>query len=174
MNIVQELHSMGVIKKGEFILKSGEKSDFYIDMRKAISSPILLKEISRRLYVTASTYSSIIINCIAGVPMGGIPYAAFISALYDIPMVMIRKTSKTHGTCQLIEGNIDKATPITLVEDVITTGQSLLDTIKNVENEGFKINMVITIVEREKMGVQMLRNLGYNVVSLFTKDDLLV
>ena len=167
MDLIGRLHEIGVLSRGEFILKSGEKSDYYIDMRKLVSHPSILKTIVALIY-----HNSNKIQCIAGVPQGGIPYATYLSALYNIPMVFIRKTPKTHGKCQLVEGNIDKNIPLTLIEDVVTSGQSLLETINKVEGEGYKIKEIITIVNREQGGIEMIRQKGYNIQYIFTKTAL--
>ena len=123
MDLIGRLHEIGVLSRGEFILKSGKKSDFYIDMRKLVSHPSIIKKIVSLIYHTSNN-----IQCIAGVPQGGVPYSTYLSALYNIPMVFIRKTAKTYGKCLLVEGNIDKDIPLTLIEDVVTSGQSLLET----------------------------------------------
>ena len=101
MDLIGRLHEIGVLSRGEFILKSGKKSDFYIDMRKLVSHPSIIKKIVSLIYNKANN-----IQCIAGVPQGGVPYSTYLSALYNIPMVFIRKKAKTYGKCLLVEGNI--------------------------------------------------------------------
>ena len=92
MDLIGRLHEIGVLSRGEFILKSGKKSDFYIDMRKLVSHPSIIKKIVSLIYHRTNN-----IQCIAGVPQGGVPYSTYLSALYNIPMVFIRKKAKTYG-----------------------------------------------------------------------------
>ena len=162
MTLANEIVDAGAVSYGDFTLKSGKTSSYYVDMRCLISNPSLLKKISKMIYEKTND-----IKCIAGVPMGGIPYAIYISAIYSVPMVLIRKKPKEHGTCRLVEGNISKDTPITLIEDVVTTGNSLLNIIKLIEKEGFKINNIVVIVCRDEQGLENIIKLGYSVISCF-------
>lgn len=159
---------INIVSYGDFTLKSGEKSNYYIDMRKLISHPKTLKMIVEKI-VEISPH----IECVAGVPLGGIPYAAFLSAQYDIPMVLIRNKKKSYGKGNLIEGDIDIKTPITLIEDVITSGLSLLETIQKIESEGYTVKEIIVLIDREKDGIKIIEEKGYKISALFKSSSLL-
>lgn len=103
---------------------------------------------------------------IAGVPLGGIPIASAISAMYDIPSILIRPSQKAHGKKKLIEGNY-QGEECYLVEDVITSGGSVLETISIAEKAGVNIRGVIAIFDREEGGTDRIRVEGYEVKCLF-------
>ena len=115
---------------GDFTLKSGNKSNFYIDLRKAYSSPKVLKSISHYLGLLIQDFKPKSQTKLIGVPYGGIPYASCVSLMYDIPMLMIRKEAKKYGKKQLVEGNYKKGDSVILIEDTVTTGSSIIETIK--------------------------------------------
>mgnify|MGYP003956054135 CR=1 FL=1 len=146
MNI-RDLYSNGIIKSGKFTLKSGVKSNYYVDMKKAISKPHLVRKITEAFENNIKG----IINkntVICGVPYGAIPYAAFLSYKTGVPLIMIRNDIKDYGTKQLIEGNYDENTEVILIEDVITTGSSVIDCAAKLEQHGVKIVKLISIVSR--------------------------
>ena len=143
------------IKRGDFTLKSGEKSDIYINLKEIISDPPLLKEICQELY-------KLIDYCdfICGVPYAGIPIASFLSCHYDIPMLMMRKEIKDYGMKNPIEGNYKKGNDVILIEDVITTGGSVKEAIKVIESQGLNVVKVICIVNRGNNGYDCLYHIN--------------
>jgi orotate phosphoribosyltransferase len=167
MSIIQDLKNIGAIKYGSFTLKSGIKSDIYVDLRTTISYPKILENMCFEI-------GKLIIDtdvAVAGVPLGAIPMACIVSNLYDLPMIMIRENRKTYGLCNFIEGNnFDKE--IILIEDVVTTGASIMKSIKVLEDENKKIRKIIIILDRENGGVEKIREIGYNVVTLLKLSDL--
>lgn len=93
-----------------------------------------------------------------------------------IPAFIIRKEAKGHGTGSWIEGksNIPLGSKVALVEDVVTTGGTLIKAIERTEEEGYKVVQVLTVVDREEGGKKALSNAGYELSSLFTRGDILV
>ena len=143
---------------GDFTLKSGKKSHLYIDLRKAYSNPEVLKAISCHLAILIKD-SKIKKPKIIGVPYGGIPYASCISLMNKIPQLMIRKEDKKHGKKKVVEGDYKEGDQIILIEDTVTTGGSILDTIMKLNKEGLVVRGVFTIMNRcenlEKMGKEL-------------------
>jgi uridine monophosphate synthetase len=155
------------VKTGSFTLKSGITSHIYIDMKEIISYPNILTDISYLLGKTISHECTVI-----GVPLGGVPFACCISHIYNLSMLLLREKKKDHGLKHLIEGN-DFGNDLVVIEDVITTGDSLLNTLKILEREGKRIRQVLVILDRQQGGMEKIRSLGYEITSLITLDDLL-
>lgn len=167
MNLVSKLEDISVVQHGTFTLKSGETSNIYCDFRKCISYPKIMKEICYYLGRDMDYDNKVI----AGVPHGATPYACGISNAYDVPMVLIRKQPKEHGLGKMIEGDL-KDREIILVEDVITSGGSVLETIEKVQNSGGTVCQVLCVLDRQAGGVQRIINEGFPVKSLFQLSDL--
>lgn len=168
MSILQRLQDVGAIRFGDFTFKSGIKSSNYCDFRVAASHPELLRDIC---YEMAKLIEDDDL-ALAGVPLGGIPYAVMISQYSNLPMVMVRDKRKDYGRQNMIEGD-DHGRDYLIVEDVITTGGSVLDTIKKLEDEGKKVRGVIAILDREKGGVETIVNKGYSVRTLYQLSEVI-
>ena len=167
-DLLHKLIKIGVIQYGTFTLKSNQKSDIYCDLKKIISYPKILEEICYELGALIKDKNNIILG---GVPMGAVPYAIVISILYNIPGVMIREHEKDYGTKKVIEGDY-QGQDLVLIEDVITTGESLVQTLNILENENINVKEIIVIVDRDGGGVKNLSNRGYKITSLFTLNQL--
>ena len=167
--LLNKLIEIGIVQYGNFTLKSGEKSNVYCDFRKLVTYPTVLQQVCLELGTLIETTSDVVI---AGVPIGALPYASTISTLYNIPSIIIREERKTHGTNKIIDGLNNDKHPIVLIEDVITTGGSVLKIIDIVKSENLRIKEVIVILDREQGGVDKLRSLGITVKSLFTLSQL--
>lgn len=170
MNIlINKILSIGIIEHGTFTLKSGLQSNTYIDLRKLYSYPMIMTDISHELSklidITDDYY-------IVGIPTGGVPYACHISTIINKPMLYVREEPKSHGKKQIIEGDIKFGKNIILIEDVISTGSSIVKFIDILESEGFHIVQILCIMNRNLGGVEKLTNDGYNIKSLFNVDQL--
>ncbi|MDI6704526.1 MAG: orotate phosphoribosyltransferase [bacterium] len=159
-------------KKEKFRLSSGRESNFYVDGK-------LITLSSEGAYLTAKIILSLIkdkaIDAIGGLTMGADPIVGGIAALSfeegnPISAFIVRKDLKKHGTMRLIEGPLKKGGRVAIVEDVVTTGESVLRAIKAVEEEGCRVEMVIALVDRSEEKKPELRN--YPFVPIFTWEDL--
>ena len=99
----QELIKYNCVIEGDFILKNGEFSDRYYDIKNIISTPSLLRKVGDELYSKLNDF-----DIICGIPYGGLPIATYISTKYNKPMIYIRDKPKTYGTRNLIEGEYKK------------------------------------------------------------------
>lgn len=167
MHLILQLKEANLIKTGNFTLKSGLKSNLYFDFKGLISYPKLVSEISYEL----SKFINDNDVCVAGVPIGGITYAAVISQIKNLPMVLIRDEKKNYGTCQQIEGNTF-GKDLVLIEDVITTGISVINTLEILKANNINVRQIICILDRQAGGVQKLLEMGQNVTSLFKMSDI--
>ena len=166
--LIQRLTHIGLIKTGEFTLKSGMKSNLYFDFKGLISQPALIKELS----VLVSNLITDTDVCISGVPIGGIPYAVIVSQLTNLPMVIVRDEKKNYGLCQQIEGNTFGKEMI-LIEDVITTGASVMNTLDILQANNIVVREVVCILDRGVGGVQRVCDAGYKVKTLYHINDII-
>ncbi|UOE41731.1 orotate phosphoribosyltransferase [Chryseobacterium suipulveris] len=163
-----ECYKLGIIKFGRFTLKSGIESPFYVDLRPLASDPKILKSLANYLLEMLPLDN---FDLICGVPYAALPMATAMSLESYIPLIIKRKEAKDYGTKRLIEGIFTKGQNCLLVEDVITSGKSLLETIDEVENEGIDVSDIVVVLDRQQGGKQLLESRGYNVHTLFTISE---
>jgi len=164
------LQKENVVKKGNFTLKSGMKSNYYVDFRPLISKPELFYLICRHLEKLLPNKQDIP-YFICGLPYAGIPYCSVISTAKMIPMIMLRKEMKSHGTKKMIEGDIKLGDEIVLIDDILTTGTSIIQSLGYLKD--YKIKKVIILLDRQEGGKERLEEYGLEVQSLFTITDFL-
>ncbi len=161
-----ESYKLEIIKFGKFTLKSGIESPFYVDLRPLASDPKILKKLAEHLLEILPKDNKLDLIC--GVPYAALPMATVMSLLSEIPLIMKRKEAKGYGTKKLIEGIYKQGQSCLLVEDVITSGKSLLETIVEVEKEGLKVSDIVVVLDRQQGGKELLEQKGYRVHTLFT------
>ena len=161
-----ESYKLEIIKFGKFTLKSGIESPFYADLRPLASDPKILKKLAEHLLEILPKDNKLDLIC--GVPYAALPMATVMSLLSEIPLIMKRKEAKGYGTKKLIEGIYKQGQSCLLVEDVITSGKSLLETIAEVEKEGLKVSDIVVVLDRQQGGKELLEQKGYRVHTLFT------
>ncbi|WP_455644962.1 orotate phosphoribosyltransferase [Methanosphaera sp.] len=145
--LIELLKNNNVIKFGKFTLSSGKESDYYVDMKKAITEPEILECVA---HLITEEIKDDNINKIAGPALGAVPIATATSLISKKPMLMIRKEKKSYGTSKQIEGELLENDNVVIVEDVTTTGGSLLKAIKVIEENGGNITQAFVIVDREE------------------------
>lgn len=164
-----ECYKLGIIKFGKFTLKSGMESPFYVDLRPLASDPKILKGLANFMLDMLPLDN---FDLICGVPYAALPMATAMSLESYIPLIIKRKEAKEYGTKKMIEGIYQKGQNCLLVEDVITSGKSLLETIAEVENEDIKVSDIVVVLDREQGGKQLLEQKGFNVHTLFTITEI--
>lgn len=163
-----ECYKLGIIKFGRFTLKSGIESPFYVDLRPLASDPKILKNLANYLLEMLPLDN---FDLICGVPYAALPMATAMSLESYIPLIIKRKEAKSYGTKKLIEGIYQKGQNCLLVEDVITSGKSLIETIAEVEQEDLKVADIVVVLDREQGGKQLLESKGYKVHTLFNISE---
>jgi orotate phosphoribosyltransferase len=168
--VIHELFTIGAIKLGEFTLKSGAASPIYIDLRLIISYPNLLLLVSDLLWqlVADNQY-----DLICGIPYAALPIATCMSVKNNLPQILRRKELKSYGTKQQIEGAFKPMQTCLLVEDVLTTGGSILETAADLEAAGLTIKDVLVLVDREYTGRENLASHHYTLYTALTLTDIL-
>ncbi|MDH3329444.1 MAG: orotate phosphoribosyltransferase [Desulfobulbaceae bacterium] len=166
-------------REGTFTLTSGKTSDFYVDGKQTTLSAEGAYLCGRLLYQLIRNHPEKITG-VGGMTLGADPLVTAVSIVSHlendpIPAFIVRKESKGHGTDNFIEGksNLESGGLVALVEDVVTTGGTLVKVIERVENEGFRVGLVATIVDRQEGGAEILAARGYPLAAIFTREQLI-
>ncbi|HDZ35315.1 MAG TPA: orotate phosphoribosyltransferase [Thermococcus sp.] len=139
----------GAILFGHFVLTSGKESDYYINVKKLITNPEALKLIAGLMKARADELG-LEFDRVAGPELGAVPIATALSLETGKPLVIVRKKPKGHGTGSQIEGEVKPGERILLVEDVTTTGGSVLRAAEVLENAGAEVVAISVVVDREE------------------------
>jgi uridine monophosphate synthetase len=113
------------------------------------------------------------VDIVCGVPYTALPIATVVSVKTSIPMVMRRKEAKDYGTKKLIEGHFNEGDICLIVEDVVTSGSSILETVRDLKNSGVKCSDAIVLLNREQGGSQLLSNNGIKMHALLNLTELM-
>jgi len=164
-------------QKKKVILASGRESDFYIDCRQTALNAEGAYLIGRLMY--GMLKQGMQVEGVGGPTLGADPIVTAISMTSymdgnPVPAFIVRKEPKGHGTGQWIEGrkNLREGADVAVVEDVVTTGGSMIKAIERVKAEGFNVVRVLALVDREEGGMEAVKEAGYDLEVLFTKRDI--
>jgi len=166
-DLVLKLYDIDAIKTGEFKLKTGILSPVYIDLRVVIAYPSLVVEISNLLWQEALKFPEKP-HQVCGVPYTALPFATHISITNSIPMLIRRKESKDYGTKKMIEGKFEEGDTCLIIEDVVTTGSSVKDTAKLLNEYGLKVTNAVVLLNRGQGGDKALLDQGIHLKSVLT------
>jgi orotate phosphoribosyltransferase len=181
-NKLKELILKHALKRGDFILASGKRSSYYIDMREVTLHPEGIYLVGRIMFqmIEEKRRNGLAIEAVGGVTLGGDPIVsstAVISYLEKKPLIpfIIRKEPKSHGTGQWIEGmgNLRKDMIAVILEDVVTTGGSSLKAVKISREHGLDVKGVFAVVDREEGGRGEIEKEGIFFQPIFSIKELL-
>lgn len=146
------------LKIGDYILASGKKSPYYVDLRQSISNPIAMDWIANALArIVANEIGRGKVDKIMGVPTAGVPFATLVSQKLAIPMLYYRKERKEHGVRKKIEGDMERNDRIVMIDDLITTGQSVIEAAIAAREQGGIVSELVVLLDREQGGKDHLR-----------------
>ena len=165
--LIDLLKDNEVFLEGDFTLSSGKKSNYYINMKKAITEPEILSTIAKLINEKIDDG----IDKIAGPALGAVPIATAVSLESGKPLLMIRKEKKGYGTSKLIEGNLIEGDNVILVEDVTTTGGSLLKAINAIVDNGGVVQKAFVVVDREEGAMETFANEGITLEPLISVSE---
>ena len=169
---LSKLINLDIIKKGRFTLKNGTTSNIYMDFRKLINYPNLFSYLDKLIGLMFPKLLDGNNIKLMPIPMGGLPLGNYLSFSRKIPQIMVRDKPKNHGTKNLIEGDINDSDKFIIVEDVITSGTSIRETLDNITKyygtEFLKYHSIICICNR---GIEQSIN-GININSIFTLEEI--
>jgi len=167
--LVDQLKSCGAIQYGHFVLTSGAVSDYYVDIKKASTNPGVLNTIATQMKnIIKNKY-----DLIAGMELGAVPLIVALSLQTNIPFVIVRKQKRDHGTGKQIEGESVKDKKVLIIEDVTTSGGSVVNTIQILRQNNATLDKVITVVDRESGAQEKIEKLNLEFHPLVTVNDIL-
>eukprot|EP00163_Fabomonas_tropica_P008198 TRINITY_DN1780_c0_g1_i2.p1 TRINITY_DN1780_c0_g1~~TRINITY_DN1780_c0_g1_i2.p1 ORF type:complete len:501 (+),score=121.38 TRINITY_DN1780_c0_g1_i2:48-1505(+) len=171
-DLARTLFATKVVTFGTFTLKSGIVSPVYFDLRVTVSFPHALKGIAKHLLQLMEQEQDGAFDFLCGVPYTALPFATLMSDLSGIGMVMRRKEAKSYGTKKLIEGVFTGGENVLVVEDVVTSGASVLETVQVLRQAGLTITHAYTLLDRQQGGAAMLAQHGITLRSVFRVSEL--
>jgi orotate phosphoribosyltransferase len=154
--------------RGEFTLRSGRKSNYYLDKYRFETQPDVLAELGKMIAARVTPS----IDRIAGPELGAVPLAAAASMACGKPTVFIRNQKKEYGSAKQIEGLLNKGERVLLVEDIVTTGGQVVEAAKTLADAGVTVEKVVVVIDRLEGARETIERAGLNFESLFTTRDL--
>jgi len=143
------LHQNDIIKFGDFTLSSGKKSSYYIDLRLVASFPHIFRKMTKNLQKLISEKTGLDnFDSLVSVPTGGLVIGSALAIETIKPLIYVRDKPKDYGTTKSIEGKIFSGMKVVLIDDVITTGNSVINAIKQLKDAGLSISDVYVIINR--------------------------
>jgi len=143
------LHQNDIIKFGDFTLASGKKSSYYIDLRLVASFPHIFRKMIKNLQKLVSEKTGLDnFDSLVSVPTGGLVIGSALAIETVKPLIYVRDKPKDYGTTKSIEGKIFSGMKVALIDDVITTGNSVINGIKQLKDAGLSISDVYVIINR--------------------------
>lgn len=167
-DIAALIEDSGAIKRGKFKLSDGSLTDYYIDKYVFETDPEILAQIAEEL---ADRLSSSEVNKIVGPELGAVPLVTAVSLRMRIPAAFVRRKEDHFGTQARIEGTIDAGDRIAVLEDVTTTGQTILDTAAVIEGAGGSVEQLLSVVDRDASAVDNAHDAGFDLEYLVQIGD---
>lgn len=165
--VARELIAAGAVRFGDFTLASGAKSDVYIDVKRAWPEPRRLAGLARALSARAGAEQRL-----AGMELGAVPLVVAAALQLGRPYVVLRKAPKEHGTRQPFEGELPAGASVLLLEDVTTTGGSVLRSVEILRAAGGRVERAVTVVDRQEGATERLAAAGVRLEALVTMAEL--
>jgi len=158
--------------EGDFVLRSGRRSSWYLDKYRFETDPDLLRALGVRLTAAAAECEPDAVR-LAAPALGAVALAASASLTSGLPFIIVRGETKEYGTANRIEGPFEPGELVCLVEDVVTSGGALAEAVSALREEGLMVRNAVCVVDREEGGSDALARLGVRLRTLFRAHDLL-
>ena len=168
--LISNLNNCGAVMYGDFTLASGKQSKYYIDIKQAITDPNTLSMIAAQM---SDLVKKMQVNKVAGVELGGVPLATLVSAKSHLPLLIVRKEDKRYGTKGRFIGTLNPEDNVVLIEDVTTSGGSVVNAIEVIRNTGATVKYVICVVDREEGAKAKLKTIDVDLYPLVYANDLM-
>jgi orotate phosphoribosyltransferase len=158
--------------EGDFVLRSGRRSPFYLDKYRFETRPELLGPLGERLAGVAREHEPGAVRLAAPV-VGAVALAAAASLASGLPFVIVRESAKSYGTGNRIEGLFEPGDLVCLLEDVVTSGGALAEAVSALREAGLEVRNAVCVVDREEGGADALARLGVRLRALYVASELL-
>jgi len=158
--------------EGDFLLRSGKRSKYYLDKFRFETRPDLLGPLGQTIDEAVRKHEPEAVRIAAPV-LGAVPLAASASLAGGMPFVIVRDKAKEYGTANRLEGVYEQGERVCLVEDVVTSGGAALEAVDALREAGLHVSTAVCVVDREEGGVDALARHGVRLWPLFTASDLL-
>ncbi|MCA1645775.1 MAG: orotate phosphoribosyltransferase [Chloroflexi bacterium] len=157
------------VLRGDFLLRSGARSSYYIDKYLFTTRPELLRRIAAELTQRLPAG----VQRVAGPVLGAIPLVTALSLATHLPMLIVRvEQAKDYGTSKQIEGTLEPGDKVVLVEDVVTTGGAALGAVETLRQAGAEVLGALVVVDRQAGGAAAFATAGVPYQALFTRSEL--
>lgn len=157
--------------EGDFLLRSGKRSSYYLDKYRFETRPELLGPLGERLAAAVGEFEPAAVR-LAGPALGAVALAASASLAGGLPFVIVRDSAKEYGTANRIEGPFEEGELVCLLEDVVTSGGALAESVTALREAGLVVRNAVCVVDREEGGADALARLGVRLRSLYRAGEL--
>jgi orotate phosphoribosyltransferase len=164
--------SRHALLEGDFVLRSGRRSRWYLDKYRFATRPELLRALGERIAAKVAEIEPDAVR-LAAPELGAVPLAAAASLSSGLPFMIVRSTAKQYGTGNRIEGEFERGERVCLVEDIVTTGGAAADAVQALRDAGIECRSAVCVVEREEGGVDELARRAVRLHALFGAAELL-
>ncbi len=154
--------------EGDFTLRSGKKSKYYLDKYLFETCPDILAALGEAFAKHMDGSETLI----AGAELGGVALAAATAMHTGKNWIIVRNSKKGYGTGKLVEGVLNKGDVVILVEDIATTGGQVLEAAKVIRDTGAEVSKIVCVIDRKQGARENIESAGYTFESILTKDDL--
>ena len=168
--LILQLYEVGCIQFGQFSLVSGQQSPIYIDLRRLMARPALLKAAGE---VYAGLLAPLSFDHIAAVPYAALTIGTAVALVANKPLIYPRKEVKSHGTGRAVEGVFAAGERAVIIEDLVTKGGSALKAIKALEAVDLTVSDVVVLIDRQEGGREALAEAGYRLHAVFRLSEIL-
>ena len=158
--------------EGDFVLRSGRRSKYYLDKYRFETRPDLLGPLGAAIADAVRTHEPEAVR-LAGPELGAVPLAAAASLASGLPFLIVRKEAKGYGTGNRLEGVFESGERVCLVEDVVTSGGAAIEAVEALREAGLRVANAICVVDREEGGADALARHAVRLRPLFTGAELL-
>ncbi len=165
--LIQRIADTAILR-GNFTLRSGRTSRYYVDKYLFETQPDIVAELGRRFaqHVEPDT------TRVAGAELGGIPLVTATSIACGLPMVLIRNQKKDYGTAKQLEGALEPGDRVVIVEDIATSGGQSIEAAQTLTQAGATVQKIVVVIDRQEGARENIEAAGFTFESLFTKADL--
>jgi orotate phosphoribosyltransferase len=158
--------------EGDFVLRSGKRSRYYLDKYRFETQPALLRELGERIAAVVREHASDA-TLLAGPELGAVALAAAASMASGLPFLIVRKEAKEYGTGRQIEGAFEPGECVCLVEDIVTSAGAAVASIETLRAAGLVVHTAVCVVDREEGGADALARQAVRLRPLFRAGELL-